>query len=433
MNLPDSRPAEWPAPGPRPWHIGAAHGVELEYMLVDAVSLDVRPVVDQLLTAVGAGWGDNVTPLGPLVWVNELCSHVLEFAAHKPAGRLAGLSQFYQDAANHANRILADRGMRLLPTGAHPWFDPARETVLWPHDGLEIYATFDRLFGCHGHGWSNLQSAHLNLSFDGDEEFRRLHAAIRLVLPLIPAIAASTPFLDGNVTGEHSARLRVYWHNADRIPVITAGVIPDTLRSFDEYRTHIFEPIAKAVASEDPDRILDPEWTNARGAIARFSRGAIEVRVVDLQECPAADLAVLRAITAAIMALASPTGRTPPLADQEAAPTASLRELLARCLRDGAAAELDDLCDYYRPWVPGVRTAGDLWRAWLAGPLESPWGSDPTAAARTETAALRVILAEGPLAARMLRAAGPHPTRERLHALYSQLAHCLQQGVPYRS
>ena len=50
-----------------------------------------------------------------------------------------------------------------------------------------MYEAYDRIFDCRGHGWANLQAVHLNLPFSGDEEFGRLHAAIRLVLPIMPA------------------------------------------------------------------------------------------------------------------------------------------------------------------------------------------------------------------------------------------------------
>ena len=88
-----------------------------------------------------------------------------------------------------------------MPTGMHPWMDPAREFELWPHGDREIYAAFDRIFDCRGHGWANLQSMHLNLPFADDDEFGRLHAAIRALLPLLPALAASSPFADGHARG----------------------------------------------------------------------------------------------------------------------------------------------------------------------------------------------------------------------------------------
>ena len=83
----------------------------------------------------------------------------------------------------------------LLPTAMHPWMDPHTETLLWPHGNRDIYHTYNRIFNCQGHGWSNLQSVHVNLAFKGDEEFGRLHGAIRLLLPLLPALAITSPCL----------------------------------------------------------------------------------------------------------------------------------------------------------------------------------------------------------------------------------------------
>ena len=87
-----------------------------------------------------------------------------------------------------------------MPTAMHPWMDPATETVLWD-DATDVYRTYDRIYGCRGHGWANLQSMHVNLPFADDSQFARLHAAIRLVLPLLPALAASSPIAEGSVDG----------------------------------------------------------------------------------------------------------------------------------------------------------------------------------------------------------------------------------------
>ena len=88
-----------------------------------------------------------------------------------------------------------------MPSGMHPWMQPARETRLWPHESGPIHRAYDALFDCRRHGWANLQSMHVNLPFGEDltpdGEFARLHAAVRLVLPLLPALAASTPHHNG--------------------------------------------------------------------------------------------------------------------------------------------------------------------------------------------------------------------------------------------
>ncbi|HYE03301.1 MAG TPA: glutamate-cysteine ligase family protein, partial [Phycisphaerales bacterium] len=194
-----------------------AFGVELEYMIVDRQTLGVRPIADRVLMA-GARSAEPVSdaevPETGIGWSNELVLHVIELKTVEPVPALAGLPARFADSVRRVNRILSSLGARLMPSAMHPLMDPARDMRLWPHDNAEIYAAFDRIFGCTGHGWSNLQSVHLNLPFRGDEEFGRLHAAVRLILPMLPALAASSPMMDGRVTGVADNRLAVYRTNA---------------------------------------------------------------------------------------------------------------------------------------------------------------------------------------------------------------------------
>src|SRR4029078_10043132 len=129
---------------------------------------------------------------------------------------------------------------------------------------------FDRIFDCSRHGWANLQSMHVNLPFASDEEFARLHAAIRAVLPLVPALAASSPIADGVPQAALDYRLEVYRGNAMRVPSIVGYVIPPRVDTRAEYETRVLAPMYHDIARLDPGGVLQREWLNARGAIARF-------------------------------------------------------------------------------------------------------------------------------------------------------------------
>lgn len=400
----------------RRWGLFEVFGLELEYMIVDRDTLAVRPLADLLLrTAAGADdWVADVER-GAIGWSNEIVSHLVELKTNGPAATLAGLDQAFHADVQAANELLAAHHAMLLGTGAHPWMDPATETRIWPHGGAEVYETYDRIFGCQGHGWSNLQSTHINLPFAGDEEFGRLHAAIRLVLPLVPALAASSPFLDGRFTGYLDARLETYRHNQRRVPSITGRVIPERLFTEAAYRG-LFERIAADIRPHDPDGVLDPLFLNSRGAIARFDRNAIEIRVVDIQECPAADVAVAAAIVALLRRLVA--GTTAPLAVQQEWPEDLLADLLLAVARDGDQARIADP-DYLR--MLGLKersmTAGEAWRRACEQARDD---FDPAT-----RSALGRILARGPLARRLLTAVGTTPDRAQLHAAYRELAGCL--------
>ena len=70
---------------------------------------------------------------------------------------------------------------------------------------------------------------HINLPFADDAEFTRLHAAIRAVLPIIPALSAASPFEQGSATGWMDTRLRYYRDNQREIPEISGQVIPEAV------------------------------------------------------------------------------------------------------------------------------------------------------------------------------------------------------------
>jgi carboxylate-amine ligase len=400
-----------------PLRLFAGYGLELEFMIVDETTLDVAPLADRLLFAV-AGEPSGDVELGKIVWSNEIVLHVLEMKTNGPSATLSGLDRLFQESVERANAVLAPLGAALLPSGMHPWMDPLRETRLWPHDYNEVYQAYDRIFGARGHGWANLQSAHLNLPFGDEEEFVRLHAAVRVVLPLIPALAASSPVVEGRVTGLRDTRLEVYRQNQRRIPSIAGRVIPEPVRSVDEYHERILSPIYRDIGPLDPEGILQHEWLNSRGAIARFDRGAIEVRLIDTQECPRADVAVTTAIAQAVRALVEE--RFVAVADLHRIPGEPLERILLDAIRRGEEAAVEEGAVLQAFGLPPGRPvrAGDLWRHLVRTlPCEE-----------TSKASLFTILAQGTLATRLCRLLGESPDRARISAVYRRLQRCLAQG-----
>ncbi|WKZ69354.1 MAG: glutamate-cysteine ligase family protein [Melioribacteraceae bacterium] len=267
-------------------------GVELEYMIVDNDTLRVNPITDEVIKEVTGEYISDYED-EEIGWSNEIVLHVIELKTNGPAKSLNMLSDKFSQNVKRINKILEKYNSVLLPSGAHPFYHPDTETKLWPHDNNTVYEAYNKIFDCRGHGWSNLQSTHINLPFADDNEFGKLHAAIRLLLPIIPAIAASTPILDSKNTGFLDARLEVYRNNQIRIPSITGKVIPEQVFTREDYEEKIFNRIYQDIAAYDENGILQNEWLNSRGAIARFDRNTIEIRVVDIQECPKTDLALV--------------------------------------------------------------------------------------------------------------------------------------------
>lgn len=422
-------------------------GVELEYMIVDRRTLDVLPVTDELLKLVAGAYESEVEPDGPgsaLAWSNELTLHVVELKTNGPAKSLAGLAGVFQRDVGRINALLEPMGARLMPTAMHPWMNPHTEMRLWPHEHNPVYAAYNRIFDCRGHGWANLQSTHINLPFGNDEEFGRLHAAIRLALPIIPALAASSPVADGRVTGWLDTRMNNYKGHAKAIQSVLGTVVPEQVFTREAYERDILGKMYEDVKPYDPEGVLQHEFLNARAAMARFDRGAIEIRVIDIQECPAADAAVCAAVVGAVRALVEE--RWASYEEQCAWAPEPLYAMLMAVSRDADEAVIEDEA-FLRLW--GVREnnmrAGELWGKLVEEVVGESQAGGPC---HEHEAALRVMVERGPLARRILRGLGvevavtggtPVPRdrggtpvpRERLREVYGELCDCLAAGRMY--
>ncbi len=399
----------------------SGYGIELEYMIVDRQDLSILPIADQILRDEHDRQVNDVDR-GMMGWSNEVVRHLLELKNRRPSASLDKLPAAFQNEVRYLNHLLGFYGAMLMPTAMHPWMNPEKETYLWPHDNAELYAAYARIFRCNTHGWANLQSMHVNLPFANDEEFARLHAAIRLLLPLLPALAASSPIADCKATGFADFRMETYRSNADEFASIAGLTIPESVSSRAEYETKILKTMYRDIAPFDPQGILQHEWLNSRGAIARFDRNTIEIRVIDVQECPQADLAIAAAVIANVRLLFE-AGQTA-LAAQQAMPTETLSAIFLSCIRQADQAVVDN--SRYLALLgipPGRYTAAEVWRQLMIRTQQSGHRLD---AAWMET--LQTILNHGPLARRILRAVDGNFSPANLKWVYRQLCQCLQQG-----
>lgn len=321
------------------YHLFEVFGIELEYMLVNSKTGKVQASVDELMKLKT---GEIVSDVdnGPIEWSNELAAHVIELKTNGPTKDLNSLDQKFHDNIVEINHLLKTNNLRLWPSASHPFMNPELEMKLWQHSYSEVYALYNRIFDCRGHGWSNVQSMHINLPFYDDSEFEKLHAAIRILLPLLPGLSASSPILDGKSGACMDSRMKLYMTNQKQIPEMTGKVIPEQVFSYEAYKTKIFDPINAAIAPFDKDEILEHHFLNSRGAIARFDRNAIEIRVLDLQECALADVAIASFIVEILKDLIDETYST--LDDQKTWHEDPLFEILNQSIEDAEEAVISN-------------------------------------------------------------------------------------------
>lgn len=391
-------------------------GLEIEYMVVDKTTLNVCPVSDIILQELAQGKLSNEVELGETAVSNELVMHVIEVKNNGPKPLSRAIVDQFQGTLEQLQQVLEPHGWQLLPTGAHPWMDPATETQRWPHGNREIYQQYDAIFNCEGHGFANLQSMHVNLPFANDEEFNLLHNAIRLLLPLIPALAASTPFLDGRYTGMQDSRLHYYNQNQQAIKAISGEVIPEFVRSQAHYQQHILTPMYEAIKPFDRQGILQHEWLNSRAAIAKFEYGAIEIRIIDSQECVSADYAIACAIVAILRYWINHSHYF----IDHPCDNAPLVDLYQQSIHHGLLA------------VPNGRGMLEQWQIKSAKNCRDVWSQllekVGTEIDHSSQLMLQTMLAQGNLSQRIVNACGSDFSHRNLTRIYRQLGHCLMNN-----
>jgi len=174
------------------------------------------------------------------------------------------------------------------------------------------------------------------------------------------------------------------------------------------------------IAPHDPDGTLQHEWLNSRGAIARFDRHAIEIRVLDVQECPAADIAICSLIIATLRRLVAEEWLS--TAAQQAFATERLAAILISTIRHADAAIIDDAEFLNAFGMSAPVTASELWRRVAAPMLEPATEFGP---------ALRVILEQGPLSRRILKRVANASSGASLIETYRELCNCLATGKTF--
>lgn len=396
------------------YHLFEVYGIELEYMLVYN-SFKPAPIVDKLLTKKAGELTADIDN-GEIGWSNELVAHVVELKTNGPTNNLNDLSDLFHKNVLEINTLLKPLESYLLPTAAHPLLDPLKDTELWKHSYSDVYELYNRIFDCHGHGWSNVQSTHINLPFFDDKEFEKLHAAIRIILPLIPGLCASSPILEGKNTGFKDARLEYYKTNQKEIPELTGLVIPERVFTKADYYDTIFEPIKRAIRPHDTKKILDHHFLNSRGAIARFDRNAVEIRLVDIQECPKADIAICVLIIEVLKLLV--VKKLAPIQQQKKWLKQELFEILNPIIKDAENYTISNT-DYLSMFkIEKNMSVKDVWKHLYGLAKENIHES------HHET--LETILNEGTLATRLLKAIAEDYSETNIKRVYYKVAECLQ-------
>jgi carboxylate-amine ligase len=172
-------------------------GVEEEYMLLDAETLDLVQHVETVLAAVsGHDLERHVNP--------ELMQSVLEIAT--PVCRTAGdVERELRSLRSYVGGVAHEHGLRVGSAGTHPFslFERQRITARDRYralvDQLQYVARRELIFGMHVH-----------VAVDDPEKAIQIVNGLLTHLAELLALSASSPFWRGEPTGLHSSRQMVF-------------------------------------------------------------------------------------------------------------------------------------------------------------------------------------------------------------------------------
>lgn len=266
-------------------------GPEHELSIVNQ-ELKALPISDKVIKEY-SGRIQNFVELSEFTYCKEMQLHVMEIKANTPFKSAVEFEETMQNAVATLSDFLHKKfEANLLGTGMHPLLK-LEDTGIWSHHHKRIYDEYGKVFNLKQHGWLNIQSFHLNLPFAKETDAVLQHNILANICPYLPAVAASSPIYESALHENVDSRLKFYRLNQHEIPSVTGNTIPEYVSSFRGYREDIIGRYSRDLFKAGANHtILYKEWVNSRGVIFRFDRKALEIRVMDEQECIKSDVAL---------------------------------------------------------------------------------------------------------------------------------------------
>jgi glutamate---cysteine ligase / carboxylate-amine ligase len=289
-------------------------GLEEEFAIADPESLELAQrfeelfadcLQDELLADSAAG---------------ELIASEIEIRS----GRAESFAEAIERQREHRARLFAlaeARDLALGATGTHPWANYLDQRIIdTPH-----YQRLKRDLG-YVVQRNNTWSIHLHMGIRGADRAIAVCDGLRGLLPVLLAVSANSPFLDGRDTGLHSVRTEIFTRVFPRCGIH---------EPFGDWRTYaeFVELLARTNSVVESTQL----WWSVR---PHHMFGTVEVRICDAQTRgeESFGLAALIAACVAQTALDHDEGRAPPAPVRQR----EIEENLWRAIRYGMDGRLID-------------------------------------------------------------------------------------------
>jgi carboxylate-amine ligase len=289
-------------------------GIEEEFAILHPETLDLVPRFEQLRAAAE---GDAILCEGI---TGELISSEIEIVSSAGADLHDALTS-QRERRRRLFALAAAQGVALGATGTHPWADYREQAII----DTEHYRRVEE--GLKYVAWrNNTFSLHVHVGVRDADRAVKVCDRLRSVLPLLLAISANSPWLDGRDTGLQSARTQSFTKSFPRCG------IPDAFGGWAAYREYI-ELLVRTRSIVEFTQV----WWSVR---PHFRFGTVEVRICDAQATAQESEALAALMVACIAQAARDVDEGVP--HEDPAPRL-IEENMWRAIRFGLDGKLVDL------------------------------------------------------------------------------------------
>jgi carboxylate-amine ligase len=288
-------------------------GLEEEFALLDPRDLGLVSRFEELRDAAA------IDPVLAESVAGELISSEIEIRSG-PGENLAAARSAQREYRRRLFALAGEHGIALGATGTHPWSDYRKQHII----ETEHYRLVEEGLGYVA--WrNNTFSLHVHVGVRGADRAVLVCDRLRPVLPVLLAISANSPFLDGRDTRLHSARTQTFTRSFPRCGV------PDAFGGFEPFAQYV-----DLLVRTDSIVEYTQLWWSIR---PHFSFGTVEVRICDAQSTAAEADGLAALIVACVAQAARDVDAGAPLVNL---PGRLIEENVWRAIRYGLDGELLD-------------------------------------------------------------------------------------------
>jgi len=228
-------------------------GVELELQLVDKNNLNLNNISSKVLPDVNKEFSDNIKCelIESMIEINtNICSNIEE------------VEKDIKKTLNHLDEILKNYETEINCTSLHPFAIGKNQIITdnarYKRIMKELQMVGKRFIS---------QGLHVHIGINNSEDAIKVNNALRIYLPLLLSLSTSSPFFEGEDTGLHSYRTKLF----EALPL--AGM-PDYLTNWNH-----FENLTEHLEGAGIISSVKDLWWDVR---PHPGFGTVEIRVCDI-------------------------------------------------------------------------------------------------------------------------------------------------------